>query len=94
LYEEIANWRFVISFPVAHFYKGMGVTTIAGGQHFMQDNIAEALSSGIDYVVIGEGTVKELLQAIEGKLDVSEVEGIAYLNEGEVIYTAQRRFQR
>jgi radical SAM superfamily enzyme YgiQ (UPF0313 family) len=74
----------------------MGVTTIAGGQHFMQDNIAEALSSGIDYVVIGEGeeTVKELLQAIEGKLDVSEVEGIAYLNEGEVIYTAQRRFQR
>jgi radical SAM superfamily enzyme YgiQ (UPF0313 family) len=79
-------------YRVAHFYKGKGVTTIAGGQHFMQDNIAEALSSGIDYVVIGEGeeTVKELLQAIEGKLDVSEVEGIAYLNKGEVIYTAQR----
>src|SRR4030042_5984635 len=55
-------------YEIARFYKDKGVITIAGGQHFIEDNIAEALNSGIDYVVIGEGeeTTKELLQAFAG----------------------------
>ncbi len=79
-------------YRVARFYKDKGVITIAGGQHFVEDNIAEALLSSIDYVVIGEGeeTIKELLWAIEGKRDVSEVKGIAYLKNGEIISTPKR----
>jgi radical SAM superfamily enzyme YgiQ (UPF0313 family) len=79
-------------YEIARFYKDKGAVTVAGGQHFVQGNIAEALSRGIDYVVIGEGeqTIRELLQAIEGKIDISAVKGIAYLDNGEVIHTAER----
>jgi len=79
-------------YRIARFYKDKGVITIAGGQHFVEENIAEALNSCIDYVVIGEGeeTIKELLEALEGKRDASTVRGIAYLNNGRVIYTAKR----
>jgi radical SAM superfamily enzyme YgiQ (UPF0313 family) len=81
-------------YQIARFYKDNGVVTIAGGQHFVQDNIDEALFSGIDYVAIGEGeeTIKELLQAIEGKLNVSEVKGIAYLDSGKVVLAPKREF--
>ncbi|PJC48249.1 MAG: hypothetical protein CO035_04510, partial [Candidatus Omnitrophica bacterium CG_4_9_14_0_2_um_filter_42_8] len=42
-------------YEIARFYKTKGVVTIAGGQHFCKENIEEALASGVDYVVIGEG---------------------------------------
>ncbi len=60
-------------YKLARFYKDKGIVTIAGGQHFAEENIAEALHSGIDYVVIGEAeeTIRELLRAVEGKRDVS-----------------------
>jgi anaerobic magnesium-protoporphyrin IX monomethyl ester cyclase len=79
-------------YEVAKFYKNRGVVTIAGGQHFVEDNIAEALSCGIDYVVIGEGeeTIKELLQAIEDRENMKEVEGIAYMNNGDIVQTPNR----
>lgn len=79
-------------YEIARFYKNKGVVTIAGGQHFVEENIAEALNSGIDYVVIGEGeeTIKELLWAIEGEQALDEVKGIAYLNNGKIIYTPRR----
>jgi radical SAM superfamily enzyme YgiQ (UPF0313 family) len=79
-------------YQIARFYKDKGIVTIAGGQHFVQDNIAEALSCGIDYVVVGEAesTIKELLQATEGRLNVSDIKGIAYLRNGQVILTPER----
>jgi radical SAM superfamily enzyme YgiQ (UPF0313 family) len=79
-------------YDIARFYKDKGVVTIAGGQHFVEGNIYEALNSGIDYVVIGEGeeTIKEFLQVMEGKLDVNAVKGIAYLKDGQVILTPKR----
>ena len=79
-------------YEIARFYKNKGIVTIAGGQHFVEENIAEALNSCIDYVVIGEGeeTIRELLGVIEGKLDAHEVKGIAYLNNGRVILTPKR----
>jgi len=79
-------------YELARYYRDKGVVTIAGGQHFIEENIAEALSSGVDYVVMGEGeeTIKELLKAIEGKRDVNGVEGVAYLNNNEIIYTPKR----
>jgi radical SAM superfamily enzyme YgiQ (UPF0313 family) len=58
-------------YELAKLYKQMGVTTIAGGQHFVGSNLVEALTSGVDYVVLGEGeeTIQELLRAIESGQD-------------------------
>ena len=79
-------------YEIARFYKGRGVIVIAGGQHFIKDNIKEALSSGIDYIVIGEGeeTIKELLRALAGKTGTDKVKGIAYVEDGEIVYTKER----
>jgi len=79
-------------YQIARFYKDRGITTIAGGQHFIEDNISEALSSGIDYVVIGEAeeTITELLEAIENGSNADDVKGIAYLKNGKIVFTAQR----
>ncbi len=79
-------------YQLAKFYKSKGVITIAGGQHFVGENILEALTHGIDYVVIGEGeeTVKELLEGIEGRRDITQVRGIAFLRNGELITTHPR----
>lgn len=79
-------------YEIAQFYKQRGVITIAGGQHFCEENIDEALSSGIDYIVIGEGedTIKELLRALMGKGSIDEVKGIAYLKDGKVFLTPER----
>ena len=79
-------------YEIARFYKQKGIVTIAGGQHFCKENIKEALSSGIDYVVIGEGeeAIKELLRALESKQEISEIKGIAYLGSGNVVFTPGR----
>ncbi len=79
-------------YRLAQFYRDRGVTTIAGGQHFVDENIAEALHSHVDYVVLGEGeeAIKELLAVLEGKKDRGEVKGIAYLEKGKVVRTPAR----
>jgi len=79
-------------YKIANFYKNQGVITIAGGQHFVEETIPETFSSGIDYIILGEGeeTIKELLKSIEGGQDVSKVKGIAYLNNGKPAFTAKR----
>jgi radical SAM superfamily enzyme YgiQ (UPF0313 family) len=79
-------------YDLARAYKKMGVVTVAGGQHFVAENLREALDNSIDYVVIGEGeeTIQELLGALERNEDVSTVRGIAYLRGGNVCCTAPR----
>lgn len=79
-------------YEIARFYKEKGIPTIAGGQHFTKENITEALSSNIDYVVIGEGelTIKELLQAIEENKEITRVKGIAILKDNKVILSEPR----
>ena len=56
-------------YELARFYKQKGIVTIAGGQHFCKENIKEALSSGIDYVVIGE--LAQRMNAPENQLRFS-----------------------
>jgi radical SAM superfamily enzyme YgiQ (UPF0313 family) len=79
-------------YEIARFYRQRGVVTVAGGQHFVGENIAEALSSGIDYVVIGEGeeTIRELLDALRYGRDVTKLKGIAFLRNGRVVETPTR----
>ncbi len=79
-------------YKLAKFYKEKGAITIAGGQHFVEENIEEALASGVDYVAIGEGeeTIKEFLEAIEKGEGVEDVKGLAYLKNGKVVFTPRR----
>jgi len=79
-------------FEIAKLYKALGARTIAGGQHFVEDNIREALHNGIDTVVIGEGekTIAELLACFDGGGKLSDVRGIAYLADGKLVQTPQR----
>jgi radical SAM superfamily enzyme YgiQ (UPF0313 family) len=79
-------------YELAGFYKRKGTITIAGGQHFVGENILEALTHGIDFIVCGEGeeAVKDLLQALEGKRGLDEVNGIAFLRKGELVTTPPR----
>ncbi len=79
-------------YEMARWYKQKGVTVVAGGQHFVDGNIDEALDAGIDYVVIGEGelTTRELMKTLEEGEDVSRVEGIAYRERGQTRITGSR----
>jgi len=79
-------------YELARFYRSLGVPTIAGGQHFCGDNLAEALDNKIDVVVTGEGedVISELLPAVLNGEPVSSIDGIAYLVNGEVVRTPDR----
>lgn len=79
-------------YELAGLYRKMGVKTVAGGQHFTGENIAEGLNNGIDVIVIGEGeeTIKELLEAYALGADISGIPGIAYLRDGKVVQTRTR----
>lgn len=77
---------------LARMYKGMGATIIAGGQHFVGENIRAALENDVDYVVIGEGeeTIQDLLTVIQEEGDPESVPGIAFLRDDEVVVTSPR----
>jgi len=76
-------------YELARFYRQQGVVTLAGGQHFVGENAAEALRHGIDYVAFGEGekVIRELLEVVEGRREASSVKGIAYWDGGNVART-------
>ncbi len=69
------------------------ITTIVGGQHYTA--LAEqALESypEIDLVVRGEGeqTLAEVMDALRGKYDLSQVKGISFRKNGRIIATPDR----
>lgn len=79
-------------YELAHFYKKHGAITIAGGQHFAEENIREALDNAVDFVVVGEGeeTIKELLDAMDRGLCPDDIAGIAFLREGRMVRSRER----
>lgn len=87
-------------FSVARQYKDFGAITIAGGSH-VDALPPEALSSGIDIVVHGEGeeTITELLTVLADNGDVdlnrsglADVSGISFLDEnGAYVFTGRRQ---
>ncbi|HYB21759.1 MAG TPA: radical SAM protein [Thermodesulfobacteriota bacterium] len=80
-------------YELARFYRERSVPTIAGGQHFVEENIAEALHNGVEVVVRGEAeeTIKELLQAFDGSRAKGDIAGIAYLDGNQLILTQERK---
>jgi radical SAM superfamily enzyme YgiQ (UPF0313 family) len=87
-------------FTVARQYKSLGAITIAGGSH-VDALPQEALSSGIDIVVHGEGeeTITELLAVLadsdDGAMNLSglaAIPGISFLDEnGDYVFTGRRQ---
>ena len=79
-------------FEIAKLYKALGARTVAGGHHFVADNVKGALDNGVDIVVFGEGekTIVELLACFDGGGDLADVRGIAFLKEGQLILTEPR----
>lgn len=79
-------------YELARYYRELGLLTVAGGQHFVEENIAEALDSGVAIVVMGEGeeAIKEILQAFEGQRPKSDIAGIAYRENGHLVTTQER----
>ena len=79
-------------YELSEFYKTQQVLTIAGGQHFIDDNLQEGLDNGLDYLVIGEGevTIRELLKALTDGTNPKKIAGIAYLRNGKLVKTASR----
>lgn len=79
-------------YEIARFYQGLSVLTVAGGQHFVGENIAEALHNGVDLIAIGEAeeTIKEILQAFSGQIAKEDVAGLAYLDEEGIHFTRPR----
>jgi len=87
-------------FTVARQYKSFGAITIAGGSH-VDALPQEALSSGIDIVVHGEGeeTIKELLTVLTvneysdlNRSGLAAVSGISFLDEnGAYVNTCRRQ---
>ncbi len=79
-------------YQVARYYKEKGAVTIAGGHHFIEENIAEALHSGVDYLILGEAeeAIQELLTALKEKKDLNSIKGIAFLKNGQVVRTPER----
>lgn len=79
-------------YALAHQYRSWGVATIAGGSH-VDALPEEALASGIDVVVHGEGdqTIRELLPRVLDGAPLDDVRGISYRNaSGEVVRTTAR----
>jgi len=64
---------------------------VAGGPH-PTIRPEEAIKHGADIAVIGEGeeTIKELLQALMGNIDLEKVRGIVYRKNSEIIRTPAR----
>ena len=79
-------------YELAAFYKSQDIPTIAGGQHFQEQNIQEALDNAIDFVVLGEGeeTITELLDVIAHNHSPESVAGIAFMKNGRLAQTAER----
>lgn len=77
---------------IAKQYKAMGVRVVAGGQHFVSDNVEHALRNGVDVVVLGEGekTIAELLTYFPRGGSLDEIHGIAFLKDDELVLTPRR----
>lgn len=79
-------------YQIARLYREAGAITIVGGQHFIGENIREALDNGADFVVIGEGedSLRELLETLRAGGDPCHVSGIAFRRDGDLIRARDR----
>jgi anaerobic magnesium-protoporphyrin IX monomethyl ester cyclase len=79
---------------LAQFIKNISkdIITVMGGPH--ASIMPEESAKFFDYVVVGEGeyTVLDMVNAIEGKEDITKVKGIVYRKDSKTITTPQRPY--
>ncbi len=85
--------RYPEAVEVAKHVKEVGIPVVMGGYHvtFLDE---EALNTGfVDFVVRGEGEeiFLNLVNALENKSDLSEVDGISYLDGGKFVRNKNAR---
>ncbi len=70
------------------------IITVAGGAHPTVMPELVLADENVDYVVIGEGdqTIIELVRLIEGKTDISALDGVGYRENGEIKIIPKTRF--
>lgn len=83
------------AFKMAEESKKLGCVVIASSSD-AADHYEKYFSHGVDYIVRGEGeeTLKELLNVLEKKEEVSNVQGIAFRKDGAPKLTASRNVIR
>ncbi len=69
-----------------------GIKTVVGGPDVTY-NLQNYLNNGFDFCIIGEGeqTAHELIQVFEGEVSLSEITGVAYLKNGELVQAPSRK---
>ncbi|HET6542504.1 MAG TPA: radical SAM protein [Chryseolinea sp.] len=79
------------AFRMAHESKKLGCTVIVSSSD-AADHYEKYFNHDVDYVVRGEGeeTLKELLSALEKNLDVSNIQGLAFRQDGQTRVTPSR----
>lgn len=79
-------------YDLARQYRAMGCATLAGGQHFIGENVDEALAHDIDVVLLGEAedTIRECLPCLATGQALDPIAGLAYRRDGRTLYTAER----
>lgn len=72
------------------------ILVIAGGPHVSALPEETLQRSKIDIVVRGEGefTTVEILEYLKGKIELSEIKGISYKNNGKIIHNPDRKLFR
>jgi radical SAM superfamily enzyme YgiQ (UPF0313 family) len=75
---------------LAEFYKAKGALTIAGGKHAHYEPL-ESLQNSIDIVVHGDGEkkIKQILVNFQKEKSFSQIAGISFLKNGELVTNAQ-----
>jgi len=78
-------------YKLAALYQSFGCKTVAGGKH-IENLPEEALHNNVDVAVFGEGeiTITELLAAWEKGTELTPIQGIAYLHNGNMHKTPER----
>lgn len=78
-------------YELGSLYQSLGIPTLAGGNH-INAMAKEALASGIDITVNGEGefAVPEALDAMSNGGDISTVPGLTLMKDGRVFTTPLR----
>ncbi len=78
-------------YEIASFYHRIGVPTLAGGNH-INACVEEALNSGVDVVIMGEGeyTLPDTVRAISSGQELSAVSGIFFKRDNQIVHTQRR----
>jgi len=76
---------------LAAFAKNMGCIVIIGGAHASSDYKKVVASPCVDVAIVGEGEISlmNLLNAIYRKKPINDIQGIAFKEDGAIVFTGQ-----